>query len=104
MSGFVLHVGAKVICSHPPGGDATPATSNPRVKVGGQNTILVTDAYVIGGGCPVNTPCATATWTHGANRVKSLGRPLVLTDSQSTSLPNAAPLRPISSQTRVKAG
>jgi len=104
MSGFVLHVGATVQCFHPPG-DATPRASNTRVKVGGRNTIVMTDLYDVKN-CPFgngNSPCLVATWTQGATRVKSLGIPLVLTDSQSTSVPNGSPLHPISSQTRVRA-
>ncbi len=101
MSGFVLHVGATVTCSDV-SGQATPQVSNPRVRVGGQNTILLATPYLVSG-CAKNTPCTGGVWTKGARRVKSLGQPLVLTDSQSTSVPNGTPLRPTVSQTRVRA-
>ena len=37
MPGFVLHVGATVLCTH--GGQAQPTAPNPRVRVGGQPVV-----------------------------------------------------------------
>jgi hypothetical protein len=79
--------------------------SNPRVKVGGNATVLQNIPYQVTG-CPNgggNSPCLTATWTSAATRVRSMGQPLVLTDSQSTSVPNATALQPLTYQMRVKA-
>ena len=100
MSGFVLHVGATVTCSEVTG-QATPQASNPRVRVAGQNTILLGTPYFVSG-CPRNSPCTAGTWIQGASRVKSLGQPLVLANSQSTSVPNGSPLKVFALQTRVR--
>ena len=37
MPGFILHVGATVICAH--AGQAQPTAPNPRVMVGGQPVV-----------------------------------------------------------------
>lgn len=102
MPAFVLHVGATVVCSDPVPGQATPQVSNPRVRVGGKNTILLPTPYLVSG-CGRNSPCTAASFTQGARRVKSMGQHLVLSDSQSTTVPNAVPLQPRSYQTRVRA-
>ena len=47
MPGFLLHVGAQVLCAH--AGQATPTTPNPRVTVSGQSTVLITTPYVVAG-------------------------------------------------------
>jgi hypothetical protein len=80
-------------------------TANPRVKVGGNATVLKNVPYKITGcgNANGNSPCLTATWTTAATKVKSMGQPLVLMDSNSTSVPNVAALKQLSSQTRVKA-
>jgi hypothetical protein len=102
MPGFMLHVGATVVCSDPVPGQATPQMSNPRVRVGGKGTILLLAPYVVSG-CGRNSPCTAGSFTQGARRVKSMGQPVVLTDSQSTTVPNASLLLPRRSQTRVRA-
>lgn len=102
MPGYLLHEGATVQCAHPPG-LATPQESNERVKVGGQNTILLLNPYGVTGCGLTNSPCTLGTWQSGASRVTSLGQPLVLTDSASTSIPNITPLTPMIFQQRVKA-
>jgi hypothetical protein len=105
MPGFVVHVGAVVLCAH--GGQAQPTTPNPRVTVGGMPTTTVAAPYVVAG-CPMvtsgaPTPCVTAQWLLGANRVTSNGQPLVLLDSQALCLPNGTPVTITSTQTRVTA-
>lgn len=47
MPGYLLHVGATVLCAH--AGQATPTAPNPRVTVSGQPTILLSTPYVIAG-------------------------------------------------------
>ena len=47
MPGFLLHVGATVMCAH--GGQATPTVPNPRVTVMGQPTVTLTAPYVVAG-------------------------------------------------------
>lgn len=103
MPGPLLHVGATVLCAH--GGQAQPTTPNPRVLVNGAPTVTMAAPYVVAG-CPfapggVPTPCVTATWVAAAVRVSSNGQPIVLLDSQAVTVPNAVPLIPAASQTRV---
>ena len=107
MPGFLVHVGAQVLCAHV--GQATPTTPNPRVTVSGQPTVLVTAPYVVAA-CtfPAMTsgtqpPCATAQWTTGTVRVTSNGQPLVVQTSQAVCTPNGTPLLVIATQVRVTA-
>jgi len=106
MPGFLLHVGATVLCQH--AGQAQPTTPNPRVTVSGQPTVLVTAPYTIAG-CTLppppaaNGPCVTAQWTTAATRVTSNGQPLLLFDSQAICAPTGTPLNVIVTQTRVNA-
>lgn len=105
MPGFLLHVGATVMCAHKPG-LAQPTAPNARVKVLGQPIVGQTTQYVVAGcaltGTP-NPPCATAQWMTGATRVKSLGIPVLLQDSQSVCAPTGTPLSCTVVQSRVKA-
>jgi len=104
MPGFLLHVGATVMCSH--AGQAQPTTPNPRVTVMGQPTISMAPPYLIAG-CTLaavpSPPCVTAQWTTAATRVTSNGQPLVLLDSQSLCAPTGAPLLILATQMRVSA-
>jgi hypothetical protein len=103
MPGFLLHVGATVICAH--AGQAMPATPNPRVTVAGQPTVTMAAVYTIAGcaltGTP-NPPCATATFLTSATRLTSGGQPLLLQDSRSTCVPTGTPLTIVVTQVRVK--
>jgi hypothetical protein len=103
--GFLVHVGATVLCAH--GGQAQPTAPNPRVSVSGQPTVLMPAPYVIAG-CPFNVggspvPCVTAQWVTAATRVTSNGQPMVLLDSQAICAPNGTPLLIAATQTRVTA-
>ena len=104
MPGFLLHVGATVMCSH--GGQAQPTVPNPRVLVMGQPTVTVTAPYVVAG-CALppppaaNGPCVTAQFLTSAVRVTSLGQPLLLLDSQAICAPTGTPLLITLTQTRV---
>jgi len=104
MPGFLLHLGAQVLCAHPPG-QGTPVVTNPRVKVSGQPIVMQTSQYAVAGcaltGSP-NPPCATASWITAAVRVKANGIPVLLQDSQSTCVPTGTPLTIVATQTRVK--
>ncbi|MGH7230114.1 MAG: hypothetical protein ACREJU_01985 [Nitrospiraceae bacterium] len=105
MPGFLLHVGATVLCAH--GGQAQPTAPNPRVTVNGQPTVVMTAPYAVAG-CPfapggVLTPCVTAQWMTAATRVTSNGQPLLLLDSQAVCVPNGTPLMIVATQTRVTA-
>lgn len=106
MPGFLVHVGAQVLCSH--AGQATPTAPNPRVTVSGQATTLITAPYVVAG-CTLpppnaaNGPCVTAQWTSGTTRVLSNGQPLVVQSSQAICTPTGTPLLIVATQARVTA-
>ena len=106
MPGFLVHVGATVLCSH--GGQAQPTAPNPRVLVNGMPTVLMTPPYVVAG-CALppppaaNGPCVTAMWSSGTTRVLSNGQPLVVQSSTATCAPTGTPLIITVTQTRVSA-
>jgi hypothetical protein len=104
MPGFLLHLGATVMCSH--AGQATPVAPNPRVLVSGQPTVALTSPYAVTG-CTLppppgaNGPCVTAQYTTSSTRVFSSGVPLLLIDSQAVCAPTGTPLIASVTQTRV---
>ncbi len=102
MPGFIVHIGASVICSH--GAPAQPTSAIPRVLVSGQPVVTLPIPYVIAG-CPqaaVPAPfCATGQWTLVATRVFAQAQPVVLFDSQSTCVATGLPMRVVTTQTRV---
>ncbi len=104
MPGFLLHLGATVLCSH--GGQAQPTVVNPRVLVSGQPTVTLASPYVVAG-CPLpppsaaNGPCVTAQFVTAATRLTSNGQPLLLLDSQAICAPTGTPLMIVATQTRV---
>jgi hypothetical protein len=106
MPGFLLHVGATVMCAH--GGQAQPAVPNPRVLVSGQPTVTIASPYIVAG-CAMpppsagNGPCVTAQYVTAATRVLSNGQPLLLIDSQAVCVPTGTPLIPSVTQVRVTA-
>jgi len=104
MPGFLLHAGATVQCSH--GGVAQSPSPDPRVQVSGQAIVTQMPPFTISA-CPFTTaagplPCVTGNWTTAATRVKASNKPVLLQDSQATTVPNGVPLNIISTQTRVK--
>ena len=106
MPGFVLHLGATVICSH--GGQATPTAPFPRVLVSGQPVTTLPAPYVIAG-CALppppaaNGPCVTAQWIIGATRVLAGGQPVLVQSSQAICAPTGTPVQILVTQTRVTA-
>jgi len=104
MSGFLLHSGATVLCSH--GGQAQPTVVNTSVTVGGQPTVTISSTYTVSG-CSfpppptANGPCVTAQFVTAATRVTSNGQPLLLLDSQAICTPTGTPLQITVTQTRV---
>src|SRR5258706_6841051 len=104
MPGFLVHVGAQVLCSH--GGQAQPTVPNPRVLVSGQPTVLMTAPYVVAG-CALppppgaNGPCVTAQRLSGTTRVLSNGQPLVGQSSQAICAPTRTPLMILVTHTRA---
>ena len=106
MPGFLVHVGAQVMCAH--GGQAQPTLPNPRVLVGGQPTVLMSAPYTVAG-CAFppptagNGPCVSGQWLSGTTRVLSNGQPLVVNASTSVCAPTGTPLIVAVTQTRVTA-
>ena len=104
MPGFLLHLGATVLCSH--AGQATPTSASPRVSVLGQPVVQLTAIYSIAG-CTLppppsgNGPCVTAQYVTSATRITSNGVPLLLIDSQAICAPTGTPLIASVTQTRV---
>jgi hypothetical protein len=106
MPGFLIHVGASVLCSH--GGQAQATAPNPRVTVSGQPSVTMPAPWLVAG-CALppptaaNGPCVSAQFVTAATRVTSNGQPLLLFDSQAICAPTGTPLLIVASQTRVTA-
>ena len=105
MPGYLLHQGAAVACLH--NGQAQATVPNLRVTVGKQATVQQANPWAVAG-CPYNVsgspvPCVTAQWTSAAVKVRSLGQPLLLQDSQAVCAPNGTGVTITTTQTRVKA-
>jgi uncharacterized Zn-binding protein involved in type VI secretion len=82
MPGFILHVGATMICPH--GGHVSAITSN-RVLVNGQPMVTQSDIFSMAG-CPFIVgskwqPYVTVKWLAASTRVLIDGQPVVLEDS-----------------------
>ena len=105
MPGYLLHVGATVMCAH--GGQAQPTSPNLRVKVEGQPIVTLHFPHTITG-CSFppppfgNGPCVTGVWVMGAVRVKASGMPVLLQDSQAQCIPTGTPLEVTMTKMRVK--
>jgi len=103
MPGFLLHVGATVLCMH--AGQAQPTVPNPRVMVSGQPIVTQAGPYVVAGCGLTGTsapPCVTAQWIVAATRIMSNGMPVLLQDSQAICTPSGTGLNVIVTQMRVK--
>src|SRR5262249_42324892 len=95
MPGFLLHLGATVLCSH--AGQAQPTVVNPRVTVSAQPTLRFTSPSAVAGCIPppppaASGPCVTAQFVSAATRITSNGQPLLLMDSQAICAPTGTPL------------
>lgn len=106
MPGFLLHVGATVLCSH--AGQAQATMPNPRVTVSGQPTVTIAGPWLVAG-CALppppaaNGPCISAQFVTAATRVTSNGQPLLCFDSQAICAPTGTPLLVVASQMRASA-
>jgi|SRR5690554_2081606 len=83
MSGFLIHAGASVLCTH--AGPATISTASSRVLVGGQPVATASDIFTVSG-CPFNIsgaaqPCVKINWLVPAARVFVGGKPAILQTS-----------------------
>jgi hypothetical protein len=98
-------MGATVLCLH--AGQAQPVSSNPRVKVNGQQIVTQPTVYIVAG-CVMppppcgNGPCTTAQWITAATRVKAGGIPVLLQDSIAICVPTCTGLNVVVTQVRVK--
>jgi hypothetical protein len=105
MPGYILHMGATVLCLH--AGQAQPTVTNPRVKVGSQPIVTQTSIYTIAG-CTLppppaaNGPCVTASWVTAATRVRAGQMPVLLQDSQAVCAPTGTGLNIVVTQIRAK--
>lgn len=104
MPGRLVQQGATVMCSH--GGQAMPTTPNPRIRLGGAAAISLPAPWTVAA-CPLppvsGGPCATAMWTVGTVRVRSMGQPLVIQGGTATCVPTGVPLQVTVTQVRVQA-
>jgi hypothetical protein len=102
MPGFLLTMTAPLTCPH--GGQAKAAPLPARVRSMQQPVILQTAVCTVACPLPPQQPrCITAAWAVAALRVRSLGVPLVLTDSKALCTPSGGPLVIVPSQLRVRA-
>jgi hypothetical protein len=107
---YLFHVGAQAMCPH--GGQISTASSNTRVKVGGQFVATSADTSTIAG-CPFSTsagphPCVKVQWLVPAMRVKINHQAALLKDSTALcvaadQVPQGAP-QILVVQMRVKGG
>ena len=104
MPGFILHMGATVMCMH--GGQAMPTAPFPRVRVGGQPVATQAAPWTVAGCGFVppggNGPCVTAQWVTGALRVMAGGQPVLLQDGQAVCAPTGTGVIVAVTQVRVK--
>ena len=109
MPGFLLHVGATLLCPH--GGMVQIIPSSARVRVGGQPVATLGDTYTVSG-CvfvvPPNKPqpCVRVQWLVGAIRVRVGGQPVLLQSStglclSAEGIPNG-PVNVVQAQSRVR--
>ncbi len=105
MPGYLLHLGATVLCLH--GGSAEPMMPDEQVTVSGEPIVTQTCIYTVAG-CALpppiaaNGPCVTCTWITAATRVKASGIPVLLQDSQAICVLPATGLNVVVTQTRVR--
>ncbi|MGG6266451.1 hypothetical protein [Leptolyngbya sp. AN10] len=105
MPGFLLNMGSTVICAH--GGQAQSTAPVPRVRVMGLPVTVQPPPYVIAG-CTNPPPlagvgpCITGIWVVAALRVKAMGMPVLLQDSQAVCAPTGTPLTVVLTQIRVR--
>jgi hypothetical protein len=104
MPGFLLHANATILCAH--GGQVQATVPSPRVRVGGQPVVTQPSPHMVAG-CPFTVgvsplPCVTAQWVTSAVRVRSMGMPMLLQDSQAVCAPNGTPVSILVTQVRVR--
>ena len=110
MPGFLVHVGATIICPH--GGQAQIISTNTRVLVGGMPVVTMADQSLVVGCAftvpgPKPQPCVRVQWLVPAVRVLVNGAPPILQTSTGIcqsieQIPQGAPMV-VANQPRVVA-
>jgi hypothetical protein len=104
MPGFLLNSTAIVKCAH--AGMAVPAATFPKVRVMGQEIVLLAAPYQIAG-CAMppppagNGPCVVGKFLAGSTKVMANGVPILLGDSIAACVPTGTPLVIAVTQTKV---
>ena len=104
MPGFIITVGATIMCGHGGQVKRLPITP-PRVKIMGQPVAAAAQPGAVigcslsGSGGPF---CATVNAVTTATRIKVMGQPVLLIDSQTLSPQTATPAASLELQTRVR--
>jgi hypothetical protein len=104
MPGFVVQLGATVLCAH--AGQATPTAPSPRVLLGNQPVVTLSSPFVVAGCALTGTvvpPCVTGQFVVGATRVLAGGVPVVIQGGSSVCVPTGTPLQVVMTQLRVQA-
>ena len=104
MPGYLLNMNATGKCPH--AGSAQPDVGAARLKAGGAAVLTVSTQMMISACSNVVAnspfPCVTGAFIVGATRVKTMGLPVVLADSQTMNVPTAVPTSITNTQTKVK--
>jgi hypothetical protein len=109
MPGFLVQVGAQIMCPHG-GGQVQIAPTQARVTLGGQPAATLTDPCTVAGcpyqdmstSVPVPMPCVNVQWLVGATRVTIGGQPALLGTSTGTCIGSSAPGPPTVAMTQSR--
>jgi hypothetical protein len=101
----LVHESATVVCAHQ--GQASPSTTDTKVKVGGQGVVVQSASYTVSGCVQPsppngNGPCITAQLLTAATKIQVGGSPVVLSDSNSLCTPTGTPLQFQTTQQKVE--
>jgi hypothetical protein len=105
MPGFLLHVGATVLCMH--AGQAQPTAPFPRILLNKQPVVTLSSPYAVAG-CAMppppagNGPCVSGQFITSATRILAGGVPVLLQDSSAVCIPTGTGLMPTVTQIRVR--
>jgi hypothetical protein len=106
MPGFVVDRSATITCLHQ--GTCQALVVAVRVRLGGSPALLKTSEFTVAG-CTLpapptaNGPDVSGSWLLGAQRVKSVGVPVLLSDAQAICKPSGFGALIQRTQVRVKA-
>lgn len=104
MPGFVVQMGAKILCPH--GGEVQIIPAGAQVTSGGMALVTTGATYVVKN-CPqkppVGPPCTTVTWQMGATKVMIKGVPALVKSSIGLCAPLNLPAVVAQTQAKVSA-